>query len=110
MHSRFEVTRKIAVPWTEFLGGSTPKRMGVKNALVVGVNYEGSEEELEWPEDEAHNVAGRLRSLGYKIVNDGAVVGKDANLENVIRLLENKKETLAEFHFSGHGSGSSLSL
>lgn len=109
--TRFRVTRRLSI-LTNWIGGQTPKEMGIKKALVVGLNYaEGRDglKELDFPEAEAHDIASRLDNLGYILVSGGPVTGKKATLNKVTQLLKNNGP-LAAFHFTGHGSGSSLSL
>ena len=111
MFENLQVTRRIHLQryaWTAGVG--TPAEQDMKDVVVVGLNYEKTEDELDFAETEASAVSERLRKLGYNIVGGGALMGSSATHENVVKALKNRGQPLFAFHFTGHGSGKSLAL
>ena len=90
----------------------TPNSVGVQtkkgNALVVGINYEGTAGALKGCVADAHAMTAMLRGLGYDVVeitDDGPVRPTAANIMLALRRLAMRsRQGDVWFHFSGHGS------
>ena len=66
-------------------------------ALIVGLNYEDSDEPLERAQSESETIANLLESHGFKV---STLLGKKATMKNVKKKLSNYFDI---FHFTGHG-------
>lgn len=77
----------------------------MKRALVIGLNYAGSEYELAMCEKDAHNVARRLEKEGYEVKLRLGIYGAQDCFDDLAEIREKSKpnDTFV-FYQSSHGS------